>query len=845
MTGKPPKVKPLPSPTKTLDFSIDGPDRPSFLFSTLPHLTVAHGQAPDAPSFGHDWVSVMPAVGISASPISTTAAGFAALFTNSSLADYRIPTPKGLGEPDAQGVWNFKQRQYVTVADDHIVQVVRDAESGLFRATQAGELHPSGPLLEPGTQDGLWFPLDSGDPRNRPPGQYSKHSHTTELIRRTGYSVDDFSPVALERILAVSGVDTLLAQQSSIHPESLALLQDTLRRFTLDQNIRLFITKMQHSDPSVRAQADPQLQALLPLHEGDPIERGVQQHRAFLFQESERAFELDCDENTLRMRRIFPQLPKTTAQALWRQASASDHLHLRLQPGMPRHMAEKTLLALRNVRLARACEGIFLDSVSSLDSDLLTLQMLGQLEHWPRDVRIEIRQGMSQGKTLSAIGDALSQVRYTLTRQQQGYVIQGSDIPLPERSMDLYAAVWRLLQPGQRRLLVVAHGDGATLQQLIRAQPLPSRKAVSELLGLTPLPSVAEVGRLQDRHAGYLRGGSDEEAKSTKPFEERIRNLYPEIPDEEVKTFINQRLQHDLGMVLNRLEKEFATLRQELEVWRVQVPSHPTEGAEWNAQDLADQLQWRQQFSDKLQVVWQQKLISSDDERDESFSSFIDFNAELPRMSVTFEHVTELVLDARNPNVILGSFLDSFPNVRYLLLEKVRMDGFATGIFQMRDLRHLILKDCSLRMSETEAEGLSRIETLTLLRLDGNPLGVVPHVGFMRQMKELYLGNTGLSQMPSGVEQLSNLKLLDLRGNNIVDISEDFFEIPDTQEVYVNLIDNPLSPAAVLHINEYLRNASLDREIVIRTHEPVFDDIFELSDFSDSGLGSESSDDDA
>lgn len=52
------------------------------------------------------------------------------------------------------------------------------------------------------------------------------------------------------------------------------------------------------------------------------------------------------------MRRVFPDLPKTAAQAIWRNTSAAERLHMHNQPGMPRQMAEEALVALRDVRLA-------------------------------------------------------------------------------------------------------------------------------------------------------------------------------------------------------------------------------------------------------------------------------------------------------------------------------------------------------------------------------------------------------------------------------------------------------------------------------------------------------------
>lgn len=805
MTGKPPKVKPVPAPIKIPEFSVDGTHRPPPGSSAMPHLSIPHHLETLAVSFGPDSIAVTPAIRVSVNPRSSAIDEFAMRVAEYSLADYWIPAPKIFGEADAQGIRIVKQRQYVAVADDHVVQVVLDAESGLFRATLASELEPSGPLLKPDNEGRFWGPLDS----DVTPFTDSISVQTAELFRRMGRSVAQFSAAMVARVLAVSGVNEPVLRDVLMNDRPAPfLLEDTIRRFELDQTIQ--------------AQG-----------------RGAAPERFRRFKNLEDAFESDCDENTLRMRRVFPHLPKTAAQAIWRNMSAAERLHMHNRPGMPQRVAKEALVALREIRLARAVEGIHLEAVANPDSDRLVLHMLGNLANWPRQTRVEIRQGTVDGHVLSAIGDARSPFRHILIRQDDGYTVASSPPPLPG-AHNLYSTVWSLLSPEQRQALGISGNGGRALQKVIRTQPSPSRQVVSEVLHLAPLALTVKATKTQDRQAGLLRGGADVSPESTKSFESRVRDLYPGISDEDVAAFIDKRLQHDPSGVLRRLENEFSTLRHELEVWRVEVPPHPTEGVEWSVEASVEQLQLRQGFSEKLQLAWQQKMLSEEDAANESFSSFIDFNAELPQMSARFEHVTELVLEARNPGVKLGRFLDSFPNLSYLVLEKVRMDGFASGIFQMRDLRHLILKDCSLQLSETEAEGLSRIETLTLLRLDGNPLGVVPHVGFMRHLKELYLGNVGLTSIPSGVERLSRLKILDLCDNNIVDVGDDFFEVPDAQDIYVDLKGNPLSHAAILRISEYLKNASMDSKIVIRVQEQVFDEVYELSEFSDSGVGSDS-----
>ncbi|WP_262138731.1 leucine-rich repeat domain-containing protein [Pseudomonas sp. Marseille-Q5117] len=837
MTGKPPKVKPVPAPTtKPYDSGVDSSYRPASSSSTVPYLNSAHSQQPLLSAAGPDQVAVTPTISVNVRPISSIIDELTSLSAESVLAGYQIPMPKSFGDTHAKGIQMLNQRQYVAVADDHIVQVVLDVESGLLRATQARELHPSGPLLKPDSEGRFWLPLDNSGAHNRSVNLHSEERHLAELFLLAGHSVEDFSALTIRRILAVSGIGAPLAHETSPHSTALALLQDTLRRFTLDQNIQLFVRQMQHPDPHVRAQADPHLLTLLPIGAGDMTE----QHRALLFEQSERAFELDCDENTLQMRRIFPHLPKSLAQALWREASAADHSHMHLQPGMPRHIAEKALLALRDVRLARACEGIYLDSVASLDSDQLALQMIGQLDQWPRQVRIEIRLQGAEGNPLCAIGDARSPVRHTLIRQHEGYVIPGSGIPSTRDSMDLYATVWLLLLPEQRQLLGVAQGGGVALQGLIRAQPLPSRQSVSELLGLAPVQVTAVAGSAQYVRAG-LRGGGDDNPTLTKSVMERVRDLYPQLADKELNTFISERLKSDASGVLARLEAEFVTLRTELASWSAQGLSNRTDSSQ-GAPQAGEQRLARERFSAKLQDIWQRKSVSQWGEGDCQFSYYVDFSGELPRLSSRFEHVTELILTANESGARIGAFLDSFPGIRFLGVFGIEVGEFPSGIFQMRQLSELTLDGCSLKLSEVTVEGLSRIETLTRLNLANNPLTVAPHVGYMAGLTGLMLSNANLSYVPSGIDALRKLGVVALHDNNISDVGYELFEIPDTQDLFVGLLNNPLSDASRQRISQYLENSSMDRKVEIQA-EDAFSESDSDSESSESGISTGSDSD--
>ncbi|WP_409315619.1 leucine-rich repeat domain-containing protein [Pseudomonas sp. KCJK9016] len=326
---------------------------------------------------------------------------------------------------------------------------------------------------------------------------------------------------------------------------------------------------------------------------------------------------------------------------------------------------------------------------------------------------------------------------------------------------------------------------------------------------------------------------------SQSSIERRVRALYPDLPDGEVTSFIAERLQVDPLNILRRLEHESVTLREELEQWLAHASVTRDDQAGMSSELLVAQQQSREKFSRDLQAVWRGESIPGRDLADNSFSTFIDFSGALPHLSARFERVTELVLSGRNVDATLGRFLEGFPNVRYLIIEALRMEDFSPAIFQMRDLLHLTLNGCSLRLTRNSAEGLSRIETLTLLDLRDNPLHIAPSVGFMRGLRELMLRNCSLTELPDGLERLPALTRADLRGNDIVVVGDELSEIPDTQNLYLDLTDNPLGETARQRITRYLESASLDRRVQIHMEEADADESSESSDSSDSGMESD------
>ena len=719
-----------------------------------------------------------------------------------------------------------------------------------------------------------------------------------QLFRRLGHSVAEFSDVTAGRILAVSGIDEAVLRDMHVHARRPpALLEDTIRRFKLDQQIQAFISQMQSTDSRVYLKADPQMQVQLlqaqgislqdsQLRNGDVVRSVVetledaqlkkllgespafgdslpgidvraarlrlrivgwaQESRASLFEASERHFELSSDENTRQIRRIFPDLPKTIAEELWRHAEAADRLHMQRNLGITRRMAHEALFYLREVRLSRAYEGLYLETSANPDSDRLALHGLENLNGWSPEVRIEVREGSIDGELVDSIGGPEAPIRKILVRQNgqyQAYDGFGKELHALD---DLYGAVQHALPDAQRRAMGLPHvGQGAGLRQAVRQQTLMPRSQARALLGQPPLEAGARspmglaVGR-----SGYLLGGGDFVPAPARSVEQRLQALYPTLSEEEMTTLRSERLIGEPVLAVARLENEYVTLVNELEMWSHDVPPrHPTTGSIFTENEISIQRQGRNLFAQELQANWSRRLTTANRYTPTTLDCDLEILGELPVLSADFSHVRELSLSS---NAGLGghSFLASFPGVQYLTLSGFALETLPMEIYQMRALETLTLDNCAIELNEAAVEGLAHMEGLTLLHLDHNRLGLTPDVRYMSRLDSLYLKSTGLMDVPVGLFDLEQLAFADLRFNQIITLPDELFEVSDAREVNYNLLGNPLSEACRSRIESYIENSGFDKKIMIQFDGALDEEIDwqEAPDSDDSGVDEGDSD---
>lgn len=721
-----------------------------------------------------------------------------------------------------------------------------------------------------------------------------------QLFRRLGHSAADFSDAMAARILAVSGIDEPVLRHMHVHTRRPpALLEDTLRRFKLEQRIQTFIEQLQSPDPTINAKADPQMQAHLlraqgveiqasSLADGDLVPgivesmddatlkrllgtspafgdalptweervrllrrnlaRWAQESRVELFDAAEASFEQSDEQHIQQLRRIFPTLPKIAAEEIVGHAPVTDQLQLRHQPGIPRSMAHEALFYLREIRLSRAYEGLYLDSVACADTDTLALHSLETLAGWSPEVRIEVRDGHFEGAVVDAIGRPDAPVHKVLVRRQGQYQAHDASGAELHGFDDLYGAVMHALPDAQRQALALPGvGQGAQLKQALREQALLPRAQLRALLGQPPVePGTHSPMRLAVGRTGYLRGGGDYVPPSPRPVEQRLRALYPTLPEEEIATLRRERLVGDPLLAIAGLENQYVQLVNQLELWVAEVPTtHPVTGITLSADELAVQRQRRAEFATEIQANWSRRLTDNNRFDRNRFFYKLDILGDLPALSADFSHVEEFVLINHSPHLRAGTFLEGFPNLKFLTLRGVRLDAFPVETFRMPELQILNLDNCNLRLNDATAEGLAHMERLTELDLANNPLGLAPYLGYMKDLETLSLNNTGLEVVPQGLFELQRLRLADLSDNRIVSLPEELFEVDDTQKVIYIFRDNPLSESSRKNIADYLAGASLDRQISIQFDsdgEVIWEDESDV-ETSDSGLSDAESDD--
>ncbi len=719
---------------------------------------------------------------------------------------------------------------------------------------------------------------------------------STTLLRRLGPQADLFSDAQLEQIRHVSGVhDNALRHVYLAQKRPPPLLADTLKRFKIDRALHDFIQQISSEDPAVYGLADAQTQLLLlsnyglwpetktlrvinndgatvwqvpgkpdasvaQIHEaqlkngdllktiievldeperkilleeefGQPmisaqarsrtlrqrLARVAQEKRLSLFDSAYRGQELTTNLQLTTLIDAVPGLPLSAAQALQEIATAEELQEIDLGR-IPQRLKELALWARQETRVARAYEGLYLNSVDNLDTDRLALDSLENLPNWPEGLRIEVRNDSADGTLRNAIGELSAPTRRTLVYSDSGgYTPLDNGVALSAKT-DLYTALLQALPDSARNALNIHIAQGPLLRQSIALHAL-DRAVLRARLASDPLRKPTydpKTMRLLGGMDGY--GPAPASVAGQEPtLLERAQDLFPALRPEQLNHIVHSLDQTAGGALraLVALKSEYQQLDRDLSAWITATPSLARETATPHAAESVSQAKRaRQQWAEEIKRAWRLET-----ETDQYYEPPLINGQKLvlngpisgnpPALAPYFNFISYLALEGDHSALHIDGFLTRFPNVRFLSVRNAALGALPEGLGAMPSLNELVLSDCNITLTAPEQAILASLTALRSVDLYNNPLGLTPNVEQLSNLRFLDLSNTGITELPNGLVQCPHLEVALLKDNRIHTLPAALFELPASVSHRFDLSGNPLSrPTLELVKNYYRRTGS-------------------------------------
>lgn len=467
------------------------------------------------------------------------------------------------------------------------------------------------------------------------------------------------------------------------------------------------------------------------------------------------------------LQRTFPGLSADAAQEVLANATAKEWLHIKQTGRLPTSLLLKGRARARLTRLNKALAGLQLQSMASSDSQRLALHSLEKLPGWPKNLRLEVRQGDCAGKLLDSIGSETAEhVRYLVkdgyqhhqTNQFQAFDQQKNALnSVPKAGDNFFSSVMLALPDDVRTQLGMAQvAQGAELQKTLTTYAMGHRdQMMATLVPNAPTPRFRPPVRLADGRVGYPLSGRGAGAMVNPSLVSRLRDVYPNFSDELAESMVIQlalegMTETQIAHFLNMRGREYETLTAQLEQWV----------------DSGGQNTVRYQVARNIKDVWQQRGIYDGDA-----SFYLDVGAadSLPELAGNFPHVSRLDMSvggvlSQTPE----AFVRQFPNARSLRLgiqdgvDRIQLAERLKALPSIRELRMA----GPLGPEYTEA-AQSVIDAMPQLqRLDVIGMADELDVSRLTQLHTLSVYGT-TEAWPKGAVQLPQLRSLDLTHSSV------------------------------------------------------------------------------
>ncbi|MDO7903752.1 NEL-type E3 ubiquitin ligase domain-containing protein [Pseudomonas sp. K1(2024)] len=688
---------------------------------------------------------------------------------------------------DEQGLWRHGDRTWVQI-DEHHYPVRQRADLRWQLLPHNGH----GPLLEHNGAGAwrLWWeqPLAWDDPYR--------------LCRRLGGAWARLDDQQLDEIMQIHGLDA--AQLRALHADGRkppAVWQDSVERYDLDRRIRGTVSQLRSGQPAsdglVLAHAR-RLPGAADVSDQTLAERIWAQRRELFEQLYEATQPSDAPAAQI-VRRQFTSLHSRGAAQVLNDARAADRERLLQGARVPLALAEAAREMVRQIRVARVLEALYLDASQDADLARVVLHLLGRSPGPAAASGWRLYEHSLSGPTLLSIEAGEGAASFDLVHLNGRFQLAQGGHALGERG-ELFEVIAHTLD--ESRCTAMGLSDPLPHNLRVHMARLAARQPgeIQQALGLrSPVGGFRPPQRLADGRLGYPLSGRGARHQARALYA-RVRALYPNFSDSEVENWLisvrAQGLDHNLE--LQRLGAELDTLREHLAAWTQQAP-----GLMARAE--------RSAMRDALMAVWRRQSQRVANQVGEPIGYRLALWGlpmhRLPDIpaQVRFSHVVSLNMTSMSLEEIPESFMNAFTGLQSLALNNNALSRLPANIEHLPELRELDLYGNQIVLDPEQAERLGRCTRLQRLNLSFNPLGRVFSVAAMPRLISLQVRATSISELPSGLFDHHLLEEVDLRNNLITRVPDDYYRVPLWVSGAILLAENPLESGSANRLRSFMR----------------------------------------
>lgn len=625
------------------------------------------------------------------------------------------------------------------------------------------------------------------------------------LLERLWPGAASLSTERISQILKVADVDQAHLRGLLVEGRALAVeLRDTLERFAVDARVDAFFEQLnQGQDYDAQffqwCGESLKLDAMSLEEQRLAFIDNAASLREQLFEHFSQQY-LTTDPLRALLSRDFSGLPDAYALDVLKQATDTQRQWMLKQDRIPLAVAERAREHLQLAKVTRAREGFYLKGSYQPESVSLVFALLRKHASLSGAADIELREGSDTGRSLARLHPQNDPQRITTVLVKQPGGFKCYDLQGHERDVELADAVniaEVLARYLAKRDLARLTWDGAQASEQIaytlRAWLPAGREAVAELMGLREIkPPRSPLRRLPDGRFGYLLNGREEQQHpSRRLLLEAVSALYPAHPSQLLDEYVSILLQspRTAYAILIGQYRQYLALDRSMDNWVRAAPAGNMRGA-------------RRFVAEEFRRSWRLDGPSSAPSNDYHSTTRLTLVGldvrSLPTLpaDTDFKHITDLILAGLHLETVPQGFLRCFPRLRWLNLSDNALVDLPVEVGELSQLRTLRVARNRIRMTEEAVQSISRLAQLEILDLSANRLGPVSlRLEDLPRLRDLNLSRANLQSIPAGLERCAQLRVADLRYNQIAQLPNGLLQASLQVRRAVRLDNNALPVA--------------------------------------------------